>query len=817
MQLDKGTVEVQDQGDRAQFINTISNKANLSGQLTKTGKGTLELWDNNSYSGGTIIVEGMALLLGEKLESLGSGKVTIQEKGVLSIALHNKKIGALEGNGIVNLLTANKSLEVSKGGHFEGQIIGEGDLFVTDQPLTLSGKNRFTGGIRIQGEKGALNFEKEENLGGLGRLRTIEIVDEGTLRAIAASTLSRDKIIKVGDRDQAMRSGAIAALDHVDLTLEGRLEVAQNRALHKKEKGNFILEGDGTNCLGLFAIDQGRVTIGPNSVLGRQKQAGDDYVSIKKSGALNVEGRCPKWVNVYPEGILEGNGICQVVNNGGIVRPGVTRLTIQRYNQANARASSPPGILEIEVNDLGRSNHLKVSGLSTLKEGSQLVFAPLPGIYDAGISYDFFTAEGGFTQGEDKFSTVRFGDQAFSPQSVRVKEGGKEFFFTLPTPQFALPKSAYNLKGNGKKISDYLFQDINLFSNSLKSILRKAFSTEKEQPYSEWILQLGPEQFGSLSLMTFQSGIRMGKEMSSTDLIERRQTGNKQKHPDLERFTWIAPIGYYYKQEGKKDRASLRSRAYGLVLGHRRSLSNHLFLGGGLGYTYSDFDWEKQQGKGVIQSIYLAPSLTYMREDRLIGGMVAGGMSFYDVHRNILLLNREKSAKSYHHSFDLLLALHGALKWAMTTTAFENLFCMPMFRCSFFTAFENGFRESKADPLNLFVLSKFSAFVRPEVTLKLFEEVNLAHGRLVPSIYVGWVKNIMLNQSKERAKLDIDSFSKTRSMTLESTYPLKHQCVLGAEISMEYPNRLSLTISYEANLVGSTHVQEGKLNITWSF
>ncbi|WP_198925078.1 autotransporter-associated beta strand repeat-containing protein, partial [Salmonella enterica] len=100
---------------------TFDNAISGSGQVEKSGDGTLTLSGSNTYTGGTLISGGT--LVASNVEALGTGDVT---------------------NDAV--------LELNTGGTFDNAISGSGQVVKSgDDALTLSGSNTYTGGTIISG------------------------------------------------------------------------------------------------------------------------------------------------------------------------------------------------------------------------------------------------------------------------------------------------------------------------------------------------------------------------------------------------------------------------------------------------------------------------------------------------------------------------------------------------------------------------------------------------------------------------------------------------------------------------------------------
>ncbi|ECJ7029307.1 AIDA autotransporter-like protein ShdA, partial [Salmonella enterica] len=152
------------------FDNAISG----SGQVVKSGDGTLTLSGSNTYRGGTTISGGT--LLASNVEALGTGDVT-----------------------------DNAVLELNTGGDFDNAISGSGQVVKSgDETLTLSGSNTYTGGTLISG--GTLVATNVEALG------SGDVTDDATLELNTGGTFDNaisgsGQVVKSGD-DVLTLSGA---------------------------------------------------------------------------------------------------------------------------------------------------------------------------------------------------------------------------------------------------------------------------------------------------------------------------------------------------------------------------------------------------------------------------------------------------------------------------------------------------------------------------------------------------------------------------------------------------------------------------------
>ncbi|HHW8766025.1 TPA: autotransporter-associated beta strand repeat-containing protein [Salmonella enterica] len=248
---------------------TFDNAISGSGQVEKSGDGTLTLSGSNTYTGGTLISGGT--LVASNVEALGTGDVT--NDAVLELNTGGTFDNAISGSGQVvksgddaltlsgsntytggtiisggtlvatNVdalgsgdVTDNATLELNTGGDFDNAISGSGQVVKSgDKTLTLSGANSYTGGTTISG--GTLVASNVEALGSgdidnyaslqlnaSGQFVTANLTTHdnattaiGAGSALRANTLTQEANSTLAVHLTDSNSGAIVTADHANL------------------------------------------------------------------------------------------------------------------------------------------------------------------------------------------------------------------------------------------------------------------------------------------------------------------------------------------------------------------------------------------------------------------------------------------------------------------------------------------------------------------------------------------------------------------------------------------------------------------------
>ncbi|EBB4458897.1 autotransporter outer membrane beta-barrel domain-containing protein [Salmonella enterica] len=294
---DNAVLELNTGGD---FDNAISG----SGQVEKSGDGTLTLSGSNTYTGGTTINDGT--LIATSVDALGSGDVTdnatlalntggtfdntisgsgkVEKSGDDALTLSGANSytggtlisgGTLIASNVEALgtgdVTNNATLELNTGGDFTNNISGSGQVVKSgDETLTLSGSNTYTGGTTIN--DGTLVATSVEALGS-GDVTNDAVLALNTGGDFANNIGGTGSVVKSGDETLTLSgsntytgstlisSGTLVAND---VNALGTGDVTDNATLMLNTGGDFINNIGGT---------------------GRVEKSGDDTLTLSGSNS----------------------------------------------------------------------------------------------------------------------------------------------------------------------------------------------------------------------------------------------------------------------------------------------------------------------------------------------------------------------------------------------------------------------------------------------------------------------------------------------------------------------------------------------------
>ena len=293
------------------FSGTLSDASGATGNLAKTGQGTLTLTGVGSYTGTTTVQTGTLALSGNGSIAASSG-LLVNATFDISDTTNGASLQALNGTGSVVL--GSKRLTVTNAnGAFSGTINGTGGLSITGGTLTLSGANGFSGGLLIDGA--AVNAASDANLG----TGTVTI-GNGTLHTTGGFTASQS--FAVSHANATIDTGANA------VTIAGG--ISGPGTLNKTGSGTLTLSGPNshaaTNILG------GRLVADSAAALGAAN--GDLTIGANSSFAAASNMTISQAVHVAGVNAVFDTGANNVTLTGGadgpqcLIKEGTGRLTL---------------------------------------------------------------------------------------------------------------------------------------------------------------------------------------------------------------------------------------------------------------------------------------------------------------------------------------------------------------------------------------------------------------------------------------------------------------------------------------------------------
>ena len=329
-----GTATVNTQG----YTGTINGLVSGSGGLNKTGSGVLQLYGNNTYSGGTRVSAGTLAINGNNSLGSAGSRLTMDNGTTLRLDAATVDVGQrpMTINGSSVTINARDNT-----GTFGGVIDGTAKLIIDDSTdsgksvVKLYGSNTYSGGTEVRSGTVAIKGPSA-----FGSGSEVELWNQTTLQLDAAATISNQNLI-IGNtgKDSTRPTEVTINTNGFDGTINSAItEAAAGTELIKTGGGVLALYGNSTYSGGT-KLNQGTIAIKADSGLGatnaRLTMADgtilrlDDNVT-SASRPITLTGGQATINTQNNTGTFSGlvNGAGQLVKTGG----GVLAL----YNESNS-------------------------------------------------------------------------------------------------------------------------------------------------------------------------------------------------------------------------------------------------------------------------------------------------------------------------------------------------------------------------------------------------------------------------------------------------------------------------------------------------
>jgi hypothetical protein len=282
---------------------------------------------------------------------------------------------------------------------------------------------------------------------------------------------------------------------------------------------------------------------------------------------------------------------------------------------------------------------------------------------------------------------------------------------------------------------------------------------------------------------------------------------------------WVQPIVYdyiqrTYTQHQVTEQINFNAITYGVVAGWSGYIHQFGYIGGQVGYTHSNLKWAEDAGNAKWDTLYFGPSLGWLfgKNDQVyVDVILQGAVNFYSAYREIVFPGLKRIAHNYHQSYDILLRTDAGIRLDL-----GPFFIQPDLTLNFFTTFENSYVEHGANSLNLRVNNNYSYYLRPEITVRVGNEISTSWGGLFPSLILGCVSIIPLSNGVYSARLNNYTFSTNNYFSVLSFHRVTYQMVWGGELALRRKN-FFFGFGYQVNSLDASFIQEGKLRVEWSF
>ena len=345
--------------DIGNFSTTLAGDISGAGGLTKEGTGTLTLAGQNTYLGATNVLQGVLSL--KASGALPATDVAIASGASLRMNDLDQSVGAISGQGAIDLGSGTLTTSVADRSRFAGRISGSGVLVKRGAgTLTLSARNSYSGGTLVQSGVLALSATGAAGTG------QITLAENTTLRA--------NRSLTVGNAVRLQAVGAIATGEHA-VTVAGVVSGAGQ--LKKLDSGVLTLTNANTYRGGTL-LERGTIVAANDQALGTGTLTAGQFDVVL--GAGKSELMLANAVRLDHDLIVDTAGELMVLSGevsgvGRLIKRGSGVLELASDNTYLGGTVIEQGTLALDVNAAASSGTLTMASDTVLQAQTSLSVA----------------------------------------------------------------------------------------------------------------------------------------------------------------------------------------------------------------------------------------------------------------------------------------------------------------------------------------------------------------------------------------------------------------------------------------------------------
>jgi outer membrane autotransporter protein len=521
-------------------------------------------------------------------------------------------------------------------------------------------------------------------------------------------------------------------------------------------------------------------------------------------------------------GTINGN-----VTNDGTFAPGnsIGTMTINGNYTHNAGA-----VFEVEVNALGESDLLDISGNAVLNGGTVSVLAE-SGLYLMETNYTILSA--GNVSGT--FDTVTC-DLAFLTPSLDYDPTNVYLLLRRNSTDFTDVALTFNQRAVANmldKATTSATEDMNTVITNLLLLFPTGARDAYDQTgglchtavpgttffgLNQYLGNLTNRMDGffagspttpeSMFSQSFMLAYRDDVVSDSGSTLFAALT-NPQSRGEFRRGLWARGFGGV----GERDSTDISSRydydLAGMIVGFDQAMGEDLLLGISAGYastwvSLKDLD-ESYEVKSYLASIYGA----WSSDPWYVNALLAYGFNRYDTSRHIAFGSIDRTARADYSGYTVSGLAETGYRFDMNVV---DVIPMASLQISYLN--REAFKEKDAGALNLDVDKEDTISVLSALGVKLRKRFETEYGAVTPELWVQW-----MHEYSDDAYAVSASFagSPGATFTVKSDKPEQNRAAVGLGFCWEPLTNVDLILTYSANFSKDTTEHGGAIGLRYKW
>jgi len=803
---------------------TVSSDISGIGELSKTGTGTVTLTGSNSYSGPTVISD-----------------------GILKVG-NNGTTGSLGTGPVID--NANLSFDLTNGYSVSNIISGTGTLTQNGTgTVTLSGVNTYSGATTVNA--GTLEAGTATQAFGLASAVSVAVggtLDLGGYNEMVSSLAGAGNVTNSGGADAVLTTGA----GNTSTIFSGNITngLTNSVGLAKLGSGTLTLSGDNTYT-GATNLDAGTLDLGSSNAMGTgalifgggtlQYSPGNnnDYSGQFSSASGQLYNIDTNGQNVtFADQLNSTGGVLTKTGNGTLTLTnansysGGTTINAGTLQAGNANALGTGPVTNSGTLAIGTTS-LTLGGAYTQNAGSALdltvtrtnngqIIAPSVSI-DAGSTINVTVQ--GLVPNNTAYEIINSGGTGIgSVPSTVLSDSFVSFSSSVLNGDLFLTSdyTLYSLADNpnARAVANDIDNDANV-SSDMGNVF-KTLQTLSNGQISSALDSMGPvvdagilEDSSSMlnnfvgaaldrvqNVLSRENIINNSLDIEENSVSEHRYETGISSGDDVEdNGIWAKPFGSYLTQEAKQSIPGYNAWNTGTVVGFDHMITDDITLGLAGSYAYGSLDSADGSNTGItstqgtIYAGYQDPDLKFFLE-------AAGSFAWdwYDGKRNITFMDRTADSSYDGQGYSLYLGsgynFYAGKSPEYGTILGENFVFTPLASLEWTHRSLGSYTETNAGALDLKVNGQDYDTLESSLGASFSSPEKYYWGVFTPELHAKWLYDYISDKMTVTSAFVNDG----GSFTFNGITPMKNAVDIGGKMSFDLKDNMSLIAAFDSEL-----------------
>ena len=252
---------------------------------------------------------------------------------------------------------------------------------------------------------------------------------------------------------------------------------------------------------------------------------------------------------------------------------------------------------------------------------------------------------------------------------------------------------------------------------------------------------------------------------------------------------WLDAFGQWGDQDEEDGYTGYDYFMRGATLGFDHRMMDNLMAGLSLGYSRSDIDLDRNQGSGIVKSLFGSLYGSYFDKHLYIDAILSYGRNWYDNSRIITIGGISRRATSEHDAHLFSTYLGGGYYFDFNPWSVGPYGSLQYIRLD-----EESFEEKGAGGISLRVDDRQTDSLTSELGLRMVRLLKGKYGNFLPEVSLAWSHDFDIDDHVVKASF---AGSPGASFSIDGQDVERNGLILGAGLTFIHKSGLSTSFRYK--------------------